>query len=70
MILSAIAENMLSLPKTRDRILTNNDILRRIRYTFDIKDAAMADIFSLADVEVSQEQVTHWLKKRRRHSVR
>lgn len=63
MTLSAIAENMLSLPKTRDRILTNNDILRRIRYTFDIKDAAMVDIFSLADVEVSQEQVAHWLKK-------
>ncbi|MGO2008780.1 DUF1456 family protein [Vreelandella alkaliphila] len=43
--------------------MTNNDIFRRIRYTFDLKDGTIVDIFSLADVSVSQAQVTAWLKK-------
>jgi uncharacterized protein YehS (DUF1456 family) len=43
--------------------LTNNDILRRIRYTFDLKDNVMTDIFSLAGLTVTNEQVTGWLKK-------
>lgn len=54
---------MLGLPKTRDTILTNNDIFRRIRYTFDLKDSTIVDIFALAEVNVAQEQVTAWLKK-------
>jgi|TARA_Y100001968_G_scaffold320755_1_gene354173 uncharacterized protein YehS (DUF1456 family) len=43
--------------------LTNNDIFRRIRYTFDLKDNTIVKIFALADVSVTQEQVTAWLKK-------
>ncbi len=43
--------------------MTNNDILRRIRYTFDFKDSTMVEIFSLAEVEVNQEQVVSWLRK-------
>lgn len=43
--------------------MTNNDILRRIRYTFDLKDSTMVDIFALADYEVTGEQVVGWLKK-------
>ncbi|WNL40978.1 DUF1456 family protein [Halomonas sp. PAMB 3264] len=43
--------------------MTNNDIFRRLRYAFDLKDTAIVTIFKLADVEVSQEQVTAWLKK-------
>jgi len=43
--------------------LTNNDILRRVRYTFDLKDSVMAEIYSLADFNVTSEQVTSWLKK-------
>ena len=43
--------------------MTNNDILRRVRYTFDLKDSVMAEIFSLADLNVTDEQVTSWLKK-------
>lgn len=43
--------------------MTNNDILRRIRYTFDFKDAAMVDIFAAADHEVNRQQVINWLKK-------
>ncbi|MGC9460286.1 DUF1456 family protein [Vibrio genomosp. F10] len=43
--------------------MTNNDILRRIRYTFDFKNTTMVEIFSLADLEVTEEQVAGWLKK-------
>ena len=43
--------------------MTNNDIFRRIRYTFDLKDNTIVKIFALADVSVTQEQVTVWLKK-------
>jgi uncharacterized protein YehS (DUF1456 family) len=43
--------------------LTNNDIFRRIRYTFDLKDNTIVDIFALAEVTVTRPQVTAWLKK-------
>lgn len=43
--------------------MTNNDILRRIRYTFDLKDKAMVEILALADFTATQEQVAAWLKK-------
>lgn len=43
--------------------MTNNDILRRIRYTFDFKDSTMVDIFAAADCTVTREQVIQWLKK-------
>lgn len=43
--------------------MTNNDILRRIRYAFDIKDNTMVDIFALADCQVTPAQVSAWLKK-------
>ena len=43
--------------------MTNNDIFRRIRYTVDLKDNTIVKIFALADVSVTQEQVTAWLKK-------
>ena len=43
--------------------MTNNDILRRIRYTFDFNDAKMIAIFALADNKVTREQISDWLKK-------
>lgn len=43
--------------------MTNNDILRRVRYTFDFKDQTMVEIFALANRTVTPEQVTGWLKK-------
>ncbi|NOQ34629.1 MAG: DUF1456 family protein [Methylococcaceae bacterium] len=43
--------------------MTNNDILRRIRYAFDFNDSKMMAIFALADVEVSREEISDWLKK-------
>lgn len=43
--------------------MLNNDILRRVRYTFDFNDSAMISIFAAADHEVTREQVSDWLKK-------
>lgn len=43
--------------------MTNNDILRRLRYAFDLKDSAVIDILALADVDVTEEQVAAWLKR-------
>lgn len=43
--------------------MTNNDILRRIRFTFDFDDSKMIAIFGLADYPVTREQVSAWLKK-------
>jgi len=43
--------------------VTNNDVLRRIRYAFDFNDSKMIAIFGMADHEVTREQVSNWLKK-------
>ena len=43
--------------------MTNNDILRRIRYTFDFSDSKMIALFALADHQVTREQISDWLKK-------
>lgn len=43
--------------------MTNNDILRRIRYTFNLRDEKMVAIFAHADCKVSEGQVQNWLKK-------
>jgi uncharacterized protein YehS (DUF1456 family) len=43
--------------------MTNNDILRRIRFIFDFNDTNMIEIFGLAGHEVTREQVIAWLKK-------
>jgi len=43
--------------------LTNNDILRRLRYTFNFNDKKMVSLFALADLVVTREQISQWLKK-------
>jgi uncharacterized protein YehS (DUF1456 family) len=43
--------------------MTNNDILRRIRYTLDLGDDRMMAIFALADLQASRAQISDWLKK-------
>ncbi len=43
--------------------MTNNDILRRIRYIFDFNDSKMISIFASADYQVTRGQVSDWLKK-------
>ena len=43
--------------------MNNNDILRRIRYTFDFNDSKMIAVFGLTDHQVTREQISDWLKK-------
>ena len=42
--------------------MTNNDILRRLRYTFDFSDSKMIGLFALADHHVTRAQISDWLK--------
>ena len=43
--------------------MTNNDVLRRVRYIFDFNDSKMMAVFKLADYQVTREQISDWLKK-------
>lgn len=43
--------------------LTNNDVLRRIRYAFDFRDTKLISIFALGGLNVELDQVKCWLKK-------
>ena len=43
--------------------MTNNDILRRMRYIYDFNDNAMIKLFAEADSKVSREEISDWLKK-------
>ena len=43
--------------------MTNNDILRRLRYTFDYNDHKMMEILASAGMEVDKQNVINWLRK-------
>jgi uncharacterized protein YehS (DUF1456 family) len=43
--------------------MTNNDIMRRIRYIFDFSDSKMIEIFAIAGHQVTRSQISGWLKK-------
>ena len=43
--------------------MTNNDVLRKIRYTFDYSDDKMMAIFKQGQLEVTRPQLSNWLKK-------
>lgn len=43
--------------------MTNNDVLRRLRYLLNLKDNQVIKIFSLVKVSVTDSQVISWLKK-------
>jgi uncharacterized protein YehS (DUF1456 family) len=43
--------------------MTNNDILRRLRYTFDFSDDQMIALFASADKEITRAEISDWLKK-------
>lgn len=43
--------------------MTPNDVLRSLRYSLNLHDYAMIDIFALTGVKVSKDQVVAWLKK-------
>ena len=43
--------------------MNNNDILRRIRYTFDLNDDKMMETFAHGGYEASRSEISDWLKK-------
>lgn len=43
--------------------MNNNDIIRRLRYTFDYNDDKMIELFGLGKIEATRAQVSDWLKK-------
>ncbi|BDD08197.1 hypothetical protein FUAX_06290 [Fulvitalea axinellae] len=43
--------------------MTNNDILRRLRYTFNYNDAKMVELFGMGGLTVTKEQIQDWLIK-------
>lgn len=43
--------------------MTNSDVLRSIRYTFDYSDNVMIDIFGLGGKTVTRSDVSNWLKR-------
>ncbi|SDZ94868.1 Uncharacterized conserved protein YehS, DUF1456 family [Desulfuromusa kysingii] len=43
--------------------MTNNDVLRRIRFIFDFSDSKMMALFALTEHQVTREQISDWLKK-------
>jgi uncharacterized protein YehS (DUF1456 family) len=42
--------------------MNNNDILRRLRYTFDISDNRMIDLFASGGTEVTRAEISDWMK--------
>ncbi len=42
--------------------VTNNDVLRRLRYVFSFNDTQMIQVFALANWEVTATDVQGWLK--------
>jgi uncharacterized protein YehS (DUF1456 family) len=43
--------------------MNSNDVLRRIRYTFNFDDSKMIAVFGLGGLEVTRSQISDWLKK-------
>ena len=43
--------------------MTNNDVLRRVRYIKNFSDQEMIEVFNLAKCSVSRGEVSSWLKK-------
>lgn len=43
--------------------MTNNDVIRSVRYALDLRDPALVEIFKLAGHDITQEAVVHILQK-------
>jgi len=43
--------------------VNNNDVLRRVRYTFNIDDDGMIRLFGLGGAQVTRPEISSWLKK-------
>ncbi len=48
---------------TLELILTNNDVLRSVRYALDLSELKLVEIFKLAGYDIMREDVAHFLKK-------
>jgi uncharacterized protein YehS (DUF1456 family) len=53
----------LGIKNTTTNFMNNNDILRRIRYTFEFNDDKMMEIFALAGYPATRAEISDWLKK-------
>ena len=43
--------------------MTNNDILRRIRFLYNYSDTRMQDIYNLTDFKTEEIQIINWLRR-------
>jgi uncharacterized protein YehS (DUF1456 family) len=43
--------------------VTNNDVLRRLRYALDLSDAVVLDLFALAEAPIAAEELGWYLRK-------
>ena len=43
--------------------MKNNDILRRLRYAFDLNDSKMMQLFSMGGYEATRTEISDWMKK-------
>lgn len=43
--------------------MNNNDVLRRLRFTFDYPDSKVVEIFGMGDMTIEESQVALWLLK-------
>lgn len=43
--------------------MDNNDILRRLRYTLNLSDDSMIDMYAKGGEQVSRAEISDWLKK-------
>ncbi len=50
-------------PHYKPTNMTNNDILRRLRYTFNYDDQKMMALFDFGGKPVSRPELSNWLKK-------
>nr|WP_154325473.1 DUF1456 family protein [Pantoea sp. 201603H] len=50
--------------------MTNNDVLRSVRYMLDLSDARMVALLALADSDVSAEEMHAFLKKEEEEGFR
>jgi len=43
--------------------MNNNDVLRKIRYIFDLNDEKIMELFASGGKEVTREEISAWLKR-------
>lgn len=43
--------------------MNNNDILRRLRFTFNFEDSKVVEVFALGNMTITEDQVKPWLLK-------